>query len=258
MTDVAAIVAQLNADKVLLSQVLAASAGGFDLPALTAIEIESLLAGEFNNQVYPVYLPEDASHPSLVYKLIGVDSFETDGYRLTQTDSYTLTIRTAGGTSSDYSEFETKMRAVIASLRTSAHSVEPVDIRLAYDDSMRVVVGMIDVEITYLAQPAGTTPGNDASELPVAFIYPAGRSADQAEYANLVKQRVTDSYAVVILTIDGNLTPILDEVAGSLLGFQQSAEFFSMEYSSGRNLGGISNMEVWREVYTDSHMITES
>ena len=50
----------------------------------------------------------------------------------------------------------------------------------------------------------------------------------------------------------------MDEVRASLLGYAQASTYFDMEYVSGQNLGGISDLELWREIYTDAHTITEA
>jgi len=253
VTDITAIAAQLNAEKTLISQVLTLTPGGFDLPALTAIELGGLLDDIYGAQTYMVRLPENATHPSAVYTLTGVDSFEFDGFRITQTDIYRITAR-----ASTYATLDANIRSIITTLRSSAYSAEPFDMATRYDDEQRVFVADIDVEFTYINDGGGGPAGNNAAELPVALVYPIGRSAQDSQADNLIKQIVTDNYGIILVTADSNVPALMAEVSAALLGFSQGGAYFDMQYQNGSNLGGVADMELWREVYADQHAITEA
>lgn len=251
MTDVTNVVSKLNGDKSLLQQVFAAKPGAFAKPIASMEEVHSLLETDFSDAVYPMLLPKNhtASADSVVYTLKTTDVYDVDGYAITQTDAYELVVR-----SKRASGLETAVDDVIDALRTSSFAVEPMDIAHGYEDDTEMFTAQMMIEFTY----ALDSSGNATTTLPLAMIYPAGREADRSEYDNLIKQRVDDTYAVVLVTQDSNLPALISEVQGSLLGYGQTAAYFDMEYVAGQNLGGISSMELWREIYTDGHMITES
>ena len=253
MTDVSNIVTRLDTDKVLLQSVYAASNGAFGIPVASREDLYTRLSSESNPvvDVYPMMLPDGHTdgRDSIVYTLEDMEPFEIDGYPVSQTDTYKLRCRSKRAESLD-----TLIDHVITSLRASSFAVEPVGVADGYEDDQQMFFADFMIEYTYVLG----SDGNPTTTLPVAILYPLGRQAEPAEYDNLVKQRVEDQYGIILVTQSGNIPALMDEVRASLLGYAQASTYFDMEYVSGQNLGGISDLELWREIYTDAQTITEA
>ena len=248
--DVSAIVTRL-AGAAGITSAIAATPGGFDVPVDSSTELFSLLDGLVANKVFPVTMKDRRSTPSIVYTLVGIDSREIDGFRLTQTDRFVLELRAPS-----YDQLRTLINSCITTLRTSAYSVEPVDMLFAFDDETKDFNAEIEIEFTYPVSSSGGPFGNLAASVPLAIVYPIGRSARESDGDNYVTQRVDNQYAVIVMTT-GAMHTALDAVRTSLLGFQQTSLHQAMEYVSGSNLGGVGTLKLWREVYTDWLVIQE-
>lgn len=248
--DVTAIVNRLDA-VVGIANAIAAAPGGFEVPVDSGAELFGLLDSLVSDRVYPVTMKDRAAVPSIVYTLVGVDSREVDGYKITQTDRYVLELR-AGS----YAALRTLINSTITTLRTSSYSIQPTDMLTAYEEDTKVFNAEIEIEFTYPVTSTGGPSGVFSSALPLVIVYPIGRTARESDGDNYVTQRIDNEYAVVVMTT-GAMHTVLDLVRDSLLGFQQSPVHQAMEYVSGSNLGGVGALKVWREVYTDWLAIRE-
>ncbi len=248
--DVSALVTRLDA-VVGIANAITAAPGGFEVPVDTGAELFGLLDSLVSNRVYPVTMKDRRGTPSIVYTLVGVDSREIDGFKITQTDRYVLELRAAS-----YATLRTLINDTITTLRTSAYSIQPVDMLTAFDEDTKEFNAEIEIEFTYPVTSGGGPSGAFSSELPLVIVYPISRSARESDGDNYVTQRVDNLYAVVAMTT-GDMNALLNLIRGSLLGFQQTANHQAMEYVSGANLGGVGGLKLWREVYTDWIAIQE-
>lgn len=236
-------------------QVIEAKPGGFDVPVDSGAELYTLLSSLVSNRVRPVTVGDDLTMPHIVYTLIGTDSIELEGYRITQTDRFVLTLRTT-----TYDAMVTLINNVVTAIRSSSYAIDLVDYEQSHEPEFSSGAYRSDIEIdfTYLIDASGGPSSAFNSELPLAVVYPVGRSAEDSIADNLIRQQVVNQYAIVIATNGGDMPSLLDEVQGVLLGWQQGSEFHDMEYVQGANLGGVGTMEMWREIYSDYHIMRES
>lgn len=252
--DMSAIKTQLETVSSLI-QVIEAAPGGFDVPVDSGAELYTLLSGLVSNRVYPVTNEGRLTLPQIVYTLSGSESIELEGYRITQTDTFVLTVRTA-----THDAMVGLINSIVTAVRGSSYAIDLVDYEQSHEPEFAEGAYRTDIEIdfSYLVDATGGPSSAFSSELPMAIIYPVGRSADASIADNLIMQEVINQYAVVIATNAGDMSTLLDDVRAAMLGFQQSASFHDMEYVSGANLGGVGTMSLWREIYQDYTHIREA
>jgi len=228
-----------------LAQVIKAKAGGFDVPVDSSTELVTQLTGLVSGEIYPLTLGDNPGNPRIVYQLVGSQASEINGYRITQTDTYVLFIR-----HSSYDGLISLVSSAITALNGASFSIDVVDILFDYDDVQESFRANIEINVAYLSAPVQT--------LPAAFVYPLSRDAEDSQYDNVIKQFVSNNYAIAVVTDAGNMSTLLDAVMVSLLGWQQDSAFNEMQYVTGQNLEGVAGLEIWRETYQDSNYITQA
>lgn len=242
--DLTALIARLDT-VAELAQVIEAQPGGFQTPVDSSTELVARLSSVVAGKIYPVTQRDQRVYPSIVYQLVSSQVGQIDGYRVTQSDRYVLQLRAA-----TYDEVITKLGSMIAGLAGSSYAIEVNDVLFDWDDAQEAYRANVDVEFTYLSAALQTKPA--------AFVYALDRSADESAVDNVVHQRITNSYAIVIVTSGGNMPALLDAVMTSLLGWQQSAAHDDFQYVGGSNLEGVAGLEVWRETYRDAEYVQQA
>jgi len=241
--DVSQIIARLQAGSpTLFAQVLEAQPSGSVTPEATQAAVYSLLQGLVSGRLYPVQLPEAPTHPSIVYQLVSSAANSFEGYDVARTDVYILNLRGV-----DYDALITLQNSVISA--TVGTTMEITDILHDYDQGENLF--RVNLELTYSYLSAAS------QDLPAAYVYPVSREGDPSVYDNLTKQYVAQEFAILLVTADGNITALQDEVQASLLGWQQSSAHHEIEYNNGASIEGVGSLEMWRESYRDAFYMTE-
>lgn len=245
--DVSGIVTRLTAQCPSFGQIIAASAGGTQTPISTQANLYTLLQSVVSGRMYPLQLPESPTHPSLVYQLVSSSPGVFEGYDVTHTDVFVLNLR-----GDDYDTLLTLQASIISAL--SGQNIEITDLLHDYDQGENLY--RINFELSYSYVTSAS------QSLPAAFVYPLSRAGNDSVYDNLIKQLVTEDFA--ILVVNGPSSPtntmsdLLDEIQAALLGWQQSANHHEMQYGNGASIEGVGSLEVWRESYRDAFYMTET
>ncbi len=242
--DVSAIVTKLQSrSPTLFAQIIAPTTGGSHAPIATQANIYTLLQGLVSGEMYPLQLPESPTHPSIVYQRVSILPGIFEGYDITQTDTFVLSLRGA-----DYDALIALEASVIAAF--AGENIKLTDAIHDYDQEENLFRIHMEITYTYLAA--------DAQDLPAAFVYPISRSGDPSVFDNYTKQRIEAQYAILIVTDDDNISALQDEIQASLLGWQQSAEHGEMEYGSGVSIEGVGGLSLWRETYRDTYYMQQA
>lgn len=241
--DVSAIVTRLGT-VASLQQVISADPAGSPVTFDTSAALYSLLNGIVSGAMYPISQREGPTHPSIVYQLAGSRQSEYDGFAITQTDTFLLSAR-----ASSYDDVFSMVASIKSSLAGASAAVEAVDLAFDFDDEVDLFRANIELDYTYLC--------GASQNLPAAFVYSLGRSAESSPFMNYTRQRITDTYGILICTTAGNIPALAADIRAKLVGWQQSAAHDSMEYGSGAQIAGIGGMRLWREIYTDANLISE-
>lgn len=241
--DISAIVTRLTTQCPTLAQVVAAQTGGTQAPVTTQATLYSLLSGTVGARMYPLQLPEQPTHPSIVYQMVSSTPGVFEGYDVTHTDLFILNVRAA-----DYDALLALYGDIVTAL--AGQTIEVTDILHDYDQAENVFRLNLEISVSYLAATS--------QSLPAAYVYPLAITGSESAFDNYTRQQVAADYAVLIVTADDNLVALHDEIRDALLGWQQSATHGEMEYSNGAAIEGVGGMEVWRDVYRDTYYIEQA
>lgn len=227
-----------------LGQVVTADPAGSPVNYDSSTALYGLLNSLVSQRMYPLTQREDPAQPSIVYQLIGSAQGNYDGFAITQTDTFVLTVKAAG-----YDALFDLVGSIKTTMAASALAIETTDLMFDYEDEAQLFSCAMQVELTYMCSASQT--------LPAVYVYSLGRSAQSSAFDNITKQRVNDDYGILICTINNDLPALAADIRARLLGWQQSAAHFEMEYASGSQVAGVGGLRLWRETYTDSVFITE-
>jgi len=227
-----------------LAQVVEASPAGYVSPIDSSALLYSTLNSLVGGRMYPLFQGDDPVYPSIEYTLVESQPSVLDGFRISQSDTFNVDIRTT-----TYSTLVSLVNSVVDTLATTYVEVNAVEFN--YEADKAIFVARIQVEAAYLPL--------DTQTLPAAFVYPMSRDAEPSTYDNYVKQLVQDRYGIVVVAPSAaNMASLLGDIQESLLGWQQTPEYNEMEYASGSSIEGVSGLRVWREIYEDSSYIQQS
>jgi len=240
--DVSGIVARLDAECPSIVQFIAANSGGTQAPVSTQASLCTLLEATVSNRMYPLQLPEKAAHPSIVYQMVSSSPGVFEGYQVTHTDTFILNVR-----GPDYDALLVLVATIIAAL--DGESIEINDILHDYDQQESLYRINLDVAYTYITSAS--------QALPAAYVYPLSRSGNPSVYDNFTKQLVSEDFAILVITGDGDMPALLGEIQAALVGWQQSPEHHEMEYGNGSSIEGVGGLELWRETYGDAFYMTQ-
>lgn len=246
--DVSGIVTRLTAQCPSFGQIVSASPGGTQTPISTQANLYTLLQSLVSGRMYPLQLPEVPTHPSIVYQMVSSTPGSFEGYDITHTDIFIINVR---GT--DYDALLTLTASIVAAL--AGENVEITDVLHDYDQTENLY--RVNLELTY------SYVSSTGQDLPAAFVYPISRAGNESVYDNLVKQLVTEDYAILVINNTAGspsytMTALLNEIQTALLGWQQTANHHEMEYGSGTSIEAVGGLEVWRESYRDAFYMTET
>lgn len=242
--DVSAIVSRLQTVG-SLGQVLAADPAGSPVNYDSSTALYSLLNSLVSQRMYPLTQREDPVQPSIVYQLIGSAQGSYDGFAITQTDTFLLVVKATG-----YDALFDLVANIKTTMAGSALAIETTDMVFDYEEEPQLFSCSMQVELTYMCSASQT--------LPAVYVYSLGRSAQTSAFDNITKQRVNDDYGILICTINNDVPTLAADIRAKLLGWQQTAFHFEMEYASGSQVAGVGGLRLWRETYTDSVFITEA
>ena len=243
--DVAPIITQMGSISEL-NQVLEPTTGGSLALLNTTAELVTLFGSTFANNIWPLTVPEsDSVLPHMVYQRVSSAPGIVDGFHILQQDSFVLTIR-----DTDYDNMVADQNTVIGLMASSAFELEVTDILEDFDEARNAYVTNMEVLFTYIDAASQT--------LPMAFVYPLQRQANDTEHDSFVAQLTRNEYGILLITTGSDMPALLTAVEENLLGFLQSSTFQEVRYLRGNALEGVSSMHIWREVYFDANHLRET
>ena len=126
--DVSGIIARLQAECPTFAQSIEAPTGGTNTPVATQANLYSLLNGLVSGRMYPLQLPEQPAHPSIVYQMVSSTPGTFEGYDVTHTDLFIINIR-----GEDYDALLSLYGDVVTAL--AGQQIEVTDILHDYDQA---------------------------------------------------------------------------------------------------------------------------
>jgi hypothetical protein len=165
---------------------------------------------------------------------------------LTQVDTFIVSLR-----EKTLNALAIKTKALLTELNNSAYAIEILDKQKDHEPERECF--RLDLEIAFSVPATGIN-----AETPALLVYCLSQDGEESGYDNLIKQRINSAYGVAILTANNDLSALQNAVRNKLLGFQQTPQHFEMQFARGSPLESEGGLQIWREVYQDSHMITQT
>jgi hypothetical protein len=239
------IIAQITAEAPSFNTVtkVDVSAGAVD----SAKELVSALSATFSARIYPLTLPEDPTHPSVVYEMVTTPRIHLDGIDIAQRHVYVLSIR-----ADTFSEMITKVDATRTALAASAWSIEISDMLSGYDDEQQHYRTDLEIIFSY----ASFAPL--AADLPAVLVFEESQKANESVLDNCIKQRVATDFSYIIATDSSDMDSLRSELMTALLGFQSDPSEEDTQYRQGVRIPSTGNLSLWRETYFYRHWIKEA
>ena len=221
----------------------------------TAALLTGLLEPSVTNRVYPYRLPTDPTYPAITYELIGSERKEADGYIITKTDRYLVSIQTQS--LGDLITVTESARAALIDYAAAgaAGGVEVADNAATWHNDIQIYEGALEVEITHLAV--------DSQATPAIFIYPIQNIADNNTAANCVSQIVDSRFALLLVApvtaggVSAALKPLWGEYMAQILGLVPEAGAYRTEYIQGNVAGLEGKVALWRDVFSTAIQISK-
>lgn len=213
------------------------------------IDTEALLKtvlSTVTSNTYSLKLPENPNYPNIVYMLVGGKNQYFEKQLLTQVDTFIISLR-----EKTIDALATKSKELLTILAASTYAIEILDKQKEHEPERECF--RLDLEIAFSVPSTGIN-----AETPALLVYCLSQDGEESDYDNLIKQRVNSAYGVAILTADNNLSALQTVVRNKLLGFQQTPQHFEMQFARGSPLESEGGLQIWREVYQDSHMIKQT
>jgi len=212
------------------------------------IDTEALLTivlSAVTSDVHSLKLPESPSYPNIVYMLVGGKNQYFEKHLLTQVDTFIVSLR-----EKSQQLLAVKAKELLTALVTSSYAIEIIDKQKDYEPDRECY--RLDLEISFTVPATGVN-----AETPALLVYCVGEDGEESDYDNIIKQRINSAYGIAILTAGNDITALQAVVRNKLLGFQQTPQYFEMQFARGSPLESEGGLRIWREIYQDSHMIKQ-
>ena len=228
-----------------------------ELVDTTAVDTAALLTGllepSVSNRVYPYRLPVDPVYPSITYELSGSERKEADGYTVTRTDRYLVSIQAK--TLGDLISVTDTVRAALIGYTAvdAAGGIEITDQAATWHNDIELYEGALEVEITHLAV--------DSQATPAVFIYPLQDLAGQNDALDCVTQVVDVRFVVLLVAqviaggVSATIKPIRDQYFNEIIGLKPLANDFRTEFIQGNVAGLEGQVVIWRDVFSTATQI---
>lgn len=238
------LVSQLSSAPEFQQVVIAGSAAN-----TPSIDTEALLTNVLVSTLHSVYclnLPENAALPNLVYMLAGGKNLYFEKHLLAQVDTFVVSLR-----HNSLSALAQSANQLLTALINSSYAIEIIDKQKDYEPERQCY--RLDLELSFTVPATGSS-----AQTPAAILYSIGDEAEQSDYDNFIKQKVTTGYGIAILTTGNNLEQLRQVVRDKLLGFQQTPQHYELQFARGTPLEHEGGLSIWRDIYQDSNHIQQN
>ena len=283
--DLSPIVAQLEAETASLNHIVLSSPVDSRSDVDAEKELTSILASAYPGGVWPVNAGMEPATPTIVYRLAGTADVAIDGYPLAFVEHRTLpaahaserrqmtaVIRENGAErtiegrgngpidafvdalevvvrSGTYADVITAVAAIRTAIDASAWGVQIAD-EADGEFNLDLTLNQKTLDVQFIT-PA--LPGVSSDLTPSAVVYPLSDDAEESNYDSCTKQLITTQFGVAIMTTEGNIEALRDEVFAAIHGWVPATGYHPVEYVRGEAAGRIGGLEVWRDLFRTAH-----
>ncbi|MEZ0137364.1 MAG: hypothetical protein AB9Q17_02315 [Candidatus Reddybacter sp.] len=196
--------------------------------------------------VYALDAQAGGTPPDAIFQVVGANPVSIGAARIATQVTFDVTLR-----EKDYELLLALLAATETQVQAAAGAISITGAAAAFDE--KTGLHMFGLELQYIV-PAVAGAGSD---YPAVLVDLTNVAAAGSTYDNTVKQRVTRNYGMTILSTSNNIAALRTELQGALLGWQEQATYFEMQYSSGASVDIGGGLYAWREQYEDGLFITQ-
>jgi len=217
----------------------------------TSALLTELLEPHVGSRVYPYKLPVDAVYPSLTYELTGQQREEVDGYIITKTDIFILSIQaeTLAGLIAVIDDVRNTL--ITYSATDAAGGIEISDQAIAYQNDLQRYEAALEVRVTHLPLASQATPAY--------FIYSLQEKAQQNESMNGVTQLVDEQFVGLLVAqvpasgVSG-IGPLRTDIFNQIINKMPQQNAGRTEFMHGHVAGLVGSVVIWRDVFNVNTM----
>lgn len=242
--DLSPIVTQLEAETTSLNHIVLSTPVDSRSDVDTEKELTSILASAYPGGVWPVNAGMEPATPTIVYRLAGTADVAIDGYPLAFVEQFEVVVRAA-----TYADVITAVAAIRTAIDASAWGVQIAD-EADGEFNLDLTLNQKTLDVQFIT-PA--LPGVSSDLTPSAVVYPLSDDAEESNYDSCTKQLITTQFGVAIMTTEGNIEALRDEVFAAIHGWVPATGYHPVEYVRGEAAGRIGGLEVWRDLFRTAH-----
>ena len=219
--------------------------------SLTTVDTSALLTGllepHVNNRVYAYHLPDNAVYPSITYEQTGGQREEVDGYTITKTDVFIVSIQTE--TLSDLISVIDNVRnsLITYSATGAAGGIEISDQAITHHNELQRYEAALEVRITHLSLPSQATPSY--------YIYPLLEKSDENQAMTGVIQLVTEQFVgLLVAQVPSNgvsgIASLRTAAFNQIINKSPTQDAGRTEHVQGNVAGLVGSIVIYRDVFS--------
>lgn len=216
----------------------------------TSALLATLLGPSVSSRVYPYHLPASPVYPSATYEKTGGQRKEVDGYIITSTDIFMVSVQ-AETLAAIITAVDTAQAALINYTGTGvAGGIDIVDQAVTWHQDLKRYESAMEIHITHLARSLQTTPAY--------YLYPLGETASENRAMNAVSQMVEAQFVGLLVaqipaTGVYGINALRESVYQKIINSIPSAGATRTERVQSNIAGLVGSVVLWRDVFSVSY-----
>jgi len=216
----------------------------------TSALLVSLLGASVGGRIYPYHLPEAPVYPSATYELTGSKRQEVDGYIVTATDIFIISVQ-AETLAAIITAVDSAKIALISYTGTGvAGGIDIVDQAVTWHPGLKRYEAAMEVHITHLARASQT--------MPAYYLYPLTEEASENRAMNAVSQMVEAKFVGLLAaqmpsTGVYGINSLREDVYQKIINSVPSSGATRTERVQSNIAGLVGSVILWRDVFAVSY-----
>ena len=198
------------------------------------------------NNIHFLSLPDDSSHPSVVYQQVGSVPNYFESHKLTHKVTFVTELREQSD-----SALIDKTKQLTSALESSNYGIELTNAMQDYDKASKTFRQHLEVVLTV---PATLTP----TLLPAAIVYQISDNAEPSVYDNMIRQSVTSQFAVAVITAGNDIAQLRNQVRNVVIGNITTNKHIPYQLKQGNPLENEGGITIWRDIFYNSTVRVQS
>lgn len=213
----------------------------------TSALLVSLLGAAVANRIYPYHLPENPVYPAATYELTKSQRRDVDGYIITATDIFIVSIQ-AETLAAIITAVDTAKAALISYTGSGvAGGIDVVDQAVTWHPELKRYEAAMEIHVTHLARASQATPAY--------YLYPLSEDASENRAMNAVSQMVEVQFVGLLVaqmpsTGVYGINTLRDAVYQKIINFVPYPGATRTERVSSQVSGLAGAVVLWRDVFS--------